>query len=119
MLVSMGGVIIMVRHLTWMSAATLLIVTCMFLPFLPVEYDGLAVTPSFMSQLFSMAGLLLVPLGMIWLAHEFRMRATKAGTRPGKDMGYWFALTSIGASTVVAVVVSFGAFVNVGPSLGF
>jgi len=108
----------MVRHLVGMSAATVLIVACMFLPYLPGEYDGLAVALSSMSQLFAMAGLLLVPLGAIWLAYELRLRVTRGVTRPSRDLGYWFGLASIGALTMIAIVFAFGAFVSVGPSLG-
>ena len=106
------------RHLVRISAATLLIVACMFLPFMPGGYDRLAVTLSTMSQLFGMAGLLLVPLGAVWLAYELNMRAANARTWRGKDIGYWFALASIGVATFVALIVSLGAFINVGPSLG-
>jgi hypothetical protein len=35
---------IMAVHLVRMGAMTTLIITCMFLPFLPGGYDGLAVT---------------------------------------------------------------------------
>jgi hypothetical protein len=117
--IELGIIAVMVRHSARMIAATLLIVACMFLPFLPGEYDGLAVTLSIMSQLFGMTGLLLVPLGAIWLGYELRMRAPKAGARPGRDTGHWFALASIGAATLVALIVAVGAFVTVGPSLGF
>jgi len=109
----------MIRHLVRMGAAILLIIRCMLLPFFPGAYDGLAVTLSVMSQLFGMVGLLLVPLGAIWLVHDLRRHATKAGARPPQDLGYWLALASIGASTIVAAVVSLSAFVNVGFSLGF
>jgi len=108
----------MMRHLARMSAATVVIVACMFLPFLPGGYDALAVTLSTMSQLFGITGLLLVPLGAIWLTYEFTLRAPNAGTWRGKDIGFWCALASIGAATVVALIVSFGAFINIGPSLG-
>jgi hypothetical protein len=100
-----------------MSAATLVIAACMLLPFLPGTYDTLAVTLSSMSQLFGIAGLLLVPLGAIWLAYEFTLRAPNARTRRGRDIGFWFALVSIGASTLVALIVSLPALINVGPSL--
>jgi hypothetical protein len=80
--IELGIIAVMVRHSARMIAATLLIAACMFLPFLPGEYDGLAVTLSTMSQLFGMTGLLLVPLGAIWLGYELRMRAPKAG--PGR-----------------------------------
>ena len=108
----------MFRHLALMMVASSLIVACMFYPFLPGNYDGLAVTLSAMAQLFGMAGLLLVPLGAIWLVYEFKMRAANAGTRPGNRTVYWFGLASICASTLVAIVVSLGAAVDNHLSLG-
>lgn len=108
----------MIRHLVSIGTAVALLAVCMLLPFLPGEYDALAVTLSTMSQLFGMAGLLLVPLGAIWLAHEFKKRTKKTHTGSSRDWGYRFGLVSIGAATLVAVVVSLPAFINVGPSLG-
>ena len=48
-----------VWHLVRRGAAIALLAVCVSLPFLPGEYDGLAVTLSAMSQLFGMAGLVL------------------------------------------------------------
>lgn len=51
------------------SIAALLIVTLllMFLPFLPGKYDSLAVSLSYMIQVFSFSALLFIPLGVWWL----------------------------------------------------
>jgi len=108
----------MAVHLVRMGAITMLIIACMFLPFLPGEYDGLAVTLSAMSQLLGMAGLMLVPLGLIWLIYELRKRASRNWKRSAKHRGYHFAIASVAASSIVAMVVSLGAFVNIGLSLG-
>src|SRR5262245_58479051 len=80
----------MIKYHALMFAALLLIVGCMFYPFLPGNYDGLAVTLSVMAQLFGMAGLLLVPLGAVWLVYELKMRSESAQARPGKNLIYWF-----------------------------
>jgi hypothetical protein len=95
-----------------MTAAVGLIIGCMFYPYLPGEYDGLAVTLSVMSQLFAMAGLLLVPLGLAWLAYEIRIRTRKPHERPLTDFGPWFAWAAIGVTTLVAVVVALGSVVD-------
>jgi hypothetical protein len=108
----------MIGHLARMSATSMLVVACMLLPFLPGRYDGLAVTLSLMSQVLGTAGLLLVPLGALWLAYELRGRANDTGGRSGTSIGYWLGLASLGASTLIAVAISLVAFVNVGPSLG-
>ncbi len=109
---------IMIAHLVRMGALTVLIVACTFLPFFPGAYDGLAVTLSGMSQLFGVAGLLLVPIGALWLIYESRKRAPKNRERSHKDKAYYFAIASVVASSIVAAIVSLGAFVNLGLSLG-
>ncbi|MES2881917.1 MAG: hypothetical protein V4676_07210 [Bacteroidota bacterium] len=54
----------MAKHIITIITITAFLTLCMLLPFLPGRYDGLAVTISVMAQLFSFAGLLLVPLGL-------------------------------------------------------
>ena len=109
---------IMIVHVVRMGVTTILIIACMFFPFLPGGYDGLAVTLSGMSQLIGVAGLLLVPIGALWLIYESRKRAPKNRERSNKDKGYYFAIGSVVASSIVAAIVSLGAFVNLGLSLG-
>ena len=106
------------RHTARMTAASLVIVACMFLPFLPGGSDGLAPTLSGMAQTFGMAGLLLVPIGAAWLGYELRTRAAHAAAPRGRDAGWWFALAAIVAATLVALVVSVPALAEIGPSLG-
>jgi hypothetical protein len=101
-----------------MIVALALVASCMFYPFLPGEYDGMAVTLSAMAQLFGMVGLLLVPLGAIWLAYELGRSAASAGSPPTKDLGSWFAWASIGAATLVAIAIALGAAIDNHFSLG-
>ncbi len=63
----------MIAQLVRMSAITILILLCTFLPFIPGEYDAFAVTLSGMSQLFGVAGLMLVPVGALWGFGVWRM----------------------------------------------
>jgi hypothetical protein len=112
------GASTMIAHLVRMGAMTILVIACRFLPFLPGGYDGLAVTLSVMSQLFAVVGLLLVPIGALWLIYESRKRAPKHRERSNKDKGYYFAIVSIVASSLVAAIVSLGALVTLGFSLG-
>lgn len=98
---------------------TILIVLCIVYPFLPGGYDGLAVVLSTMAQAFGVFGLLLVPIGVLWLAYELWRRARKKQSLPVKARGYYFALVSMVASSLVVVVVSFVAAASVGLSFGF
>jgi hypothetical protein len=109
----------MTLHLVRIGGLIILVVLCTFYPFLPGEYDRLAVPLSAMAQTFGMVGLLLVPVGVLWLAYELSKRARRKRNLPIKARGYYFALASVVASSVVALAVSFGAFMGVSLSLGF
>lgn len=108
----------MMRHLAGLSAAALLVAACLFLPFLPGEYDGFAATLSAMAQLVGTAGLAVVPLAAIWLAYELTGRMSSTGAPPGPNFGYWLALASMGAAALVALGFSVIAWISVGRSLG-
>jgi hypothetical protein len=77
-----------------------LIILFMFIPFLPGRYDSLATTISFMAQVFSFTGLLLIPVGLGWLLLEFQKRKSKRAV-PAK--------AAIIVSGIVVVTVSVGA----------
>ena len=109
----------MTFHLVRMGGLIGLLVLCTFYPFLPGEYDRLAVPLSATAQAFGMVGLLLVPVGVLWLAYELRRRARGKRDLPTTARGYYFALASVVASAVVAIAVSFGVFMIVGLSFGF
>jgi hypothetical protein len=98
----------MAAHLVRIGALTLLILACLFLPYLPGGYDSFAVTLSTMTQMFGYAGLLLVPVAAIWLVYEAR-------TRKGK--GFFFAIAAIAVATLVVAIVVVGAFMTQGISL--
>jgi hypothetical protein len=111
-LVAAGRTRVVIRHLSIIVATTLLIAGCMFYPYLPGDYDGLAVTLSVMAQLFAMAGLLLVPLGVIWLLYELASLAAKGEGPRRKKLAYWFGMASLCIATLVAIVVAMGATVD-------
>ena len=100
----------MLTNFLRIAAATALIVLCTLLPFLPGPYDNLAVTLSGMAQLFGKVGLLLVPVGAIWIASGYWSRL--AGRQ------YVFAIAALIAISVVWVIVSLGALMSSGLSLG-
>ena len=108
----------MLKHLARISALIILILVCMFLPFLPGNYDDLAVTLSFMAQLLAFAGVLLVPIGVLWLISELRAQASRRRGQPARGKRYYFAVAALVVGTLVIVIVSLAAFGNVGPSLG-
>ena len=79
------------------------------LPFLPGGYDTLAVPLSAMSQVFGIVGLLLVPVGALWVASRYSKRLA------GKQYG--IAIVALIASSIVWLSSSLGAIVGSGPLL--
>lgn len=86
----------MLAHLPRISAVVLVILAFRFLPFLPGRYDRLALTLSMMAQLFALAGLVLVPIGALWLVYEIKIRGNKA---------YYFALSALVASSLITFTI--------------
>ena len=107
-----------ILHLVRMGGITTVLVFCMLYPFLPGNYDGLAVALSTMAQAFGAAGLLLVPMGVLWLVYELRKRARTTRNVPHAQRGHWCAVTSLIAATMVAVVVSLMGLFSAGISVG-
>ena len=102
----------LVAHVARMLAIATAIVACMFLPFLPGKYDGLAVTLSVMAQTLGVVGLILVPVGAMWLIHESRRRARTT------TASYRFGVAAMVALAFVGLAVSLGALVTEGFALG-
>ncbi len=100
----------MLKHTAKIISIVALITLCMFLPFLPGRYDSLAVTLSFMAQIFSWISLPLVPLGLIWLWFEISHHNAPNGSSSPKTKGFAFAtLLALG---FITVGVSLGALTN-------
>lgn len=107
-----------IRHMFGIVAVSAVLVGCMFLPFLPGGHDGLAVPLSCMAQVFVLFGLLLVPVGALWLGYEWRKSATTNKQPPHTDQGFYFTLVALVISSLVAAIVSLVAFVASGLTLG-
>ena len=83
----------MTLHVLGVVVTIAFILLCTLLPFLPGSYDNLAVALSEMAHLFGVLGLLLVPVGLIWLAAE---RSSRLARRR-----HVFPLLALIASTLV------------------
>jgi len=108
----------MALHLLKMGGITTLIVFGVFYPFLPGDYDGSSLVLSAMAQAFGVVGLLFVPIGGLWLGYEWRKRARRQRQLPTTALGYYFALLTLLACVLVALVVSLGAFIGLGLAFG-
>jgi hypothetical protein len=85
-----------------------LLTLCAFYPFLPGEYDGMALPLSLVAQVVSVTGLLFVPVGALSLIHA---RWTRAG---GKGLGP----AGLIAYVIVAIVASGAAWSSSGRAFG-
>jgi hypothetical protein len=108
----------MISHSARIAAILLLIVLIMVYPFLPGQYDALAMPLSTVVQLLATVSLLLVPLGALWLVYELRKRARRNQNLPGTNRGYYFALFSLIAASLLIILLSLFTFFGVGMSLG-
>jgi hypothetical protein len=95
-------------HILRITAVTACGVLCTFLPFLPGRYDNVAVPLSVMSQIFAKVGLLLVPVGAVWVASGYWSRGTGQ---------YAIAVVALATSSVVWALLSLVALASSGPLL--
>ncbi|MBK8022519.1 MAG: hypothetical protein IPK19_14090 [Chloroflexi bacterium] len=95
-----------------------LILLLIIYPFLPGEYDRLALPLSMMAQVGSVVSLLLAPVGSLWLVYEVwkRVRHRRTGQFPPRAT--LFAFLSLIALFVVGLVTSVVATMTAGLALG-
>lgn len=108
----------MTSHLVRIVAITVFLVLGILHPYMPGNYDKLSVALSLMIQAFGAVGLLVVPVGLVWLRHELKKRTRKTRDVPFADKGYWFAIASLVAGAPVAIVVVLDGFFSAGFSVG-
>lgn len=88
-------------HLSRVTALSACLGLCMFLPFLPGRYDALAKPLSMAAQLASIVGLLLVPVGTLWVLYEW--------TSAQKRKRHTFGIVALVSVSTVWSLVSLGA----------
>ena len=108
----------MVRHSVRIAAITMLIIVIMVYPFIPGQFDILAFPLSMIVQLLATVGLLLVPLGALWMVYELRKQARKNQNLPVTSRGYHFALVSLIVASILVILISLFATFGLGISLG-
>lgn len=92
-------------HAARIVAIVALITFFTFLPFLPGRYDSLAGSLSFMLQIFNRVGLLLVPVGVLWLA----LKRPAAGVAALITFSIVWLFVCLAALTE-SFILGFGAF---------
>lgn len=108
----------MVIHFVRIAGIIILVVLCIFYPYFPGEYDGLALALSTTAQLFGAAGLLLLPIAVLWLVYEVRKRARRKRNLPNTGRGYYFATASLIAASILTILISLVLFLAIGISFG-
>lgn len=103
----------------WLLLITfnLLVVLCIFLPFLPGRYDKLVMGLSGIAQLTGFFGLLMVPIGIFWLITE-RKKTTGKASLNNWNNGYYFAIAASCIGTLFSLFVVVTLTVAVGISAG-
>jgi hypothetical protein len=94
--------------LAWACAMVTGVIVMTFLPFAPGGYDSLAVPLAVMAWVLGRVGLLLVPIGLIWLW---------VLSRDGTARPRWLIRLSTGTSVLILVVMAVVAFASSGSLL--
>jgi hypothetical protein len=106
------------KKLQWLQliALNLLVILCIFLPFLPGPYDKMANGLSGMAQVIGFGGLLLVPISILWLIQEIKKIAGNNKTRNHWSSGYYYAITATCICTFICLFLVLALLVSTGPS---
>ena len=99
----------MIKHVFGIVLTIAFVLLCTFLPFLPGSYDNLAVALSEMAHLFGILGLLLAPIGLLWLAADRSSRLVQRR--------HVFPLLALLASTLVWLGLYLAAVIHSGFTL--
>lgn len=108
----------MVKHSVRIAGIVFLTVLIMVYPFLPGQYDGLAFPLSTIVQLLGTVGLLLVPLGVLWLVDELRKRVRRERNPSATNREYIFAVVSLIVGSILVLLISLLASFGIGISFG-
>lgn len=101
----------MIKHILGIIAAIAFVVLCSLLPFLPGSYDGLALAFSEMAHMIGTVGLILAPIGLLWIAADRSDRLAQKR--------HLFPLLALIASTLVWAALWFASILHSGFVAGF
>ena len=102
----------------WIQLITLnlLVILCIFLPFLPGPYDKLSIALSGIAQVIGFAGFLLVPVGILWLILETRSNSLNDEYVNNWDNGYYFAIVATLVCILLGLFFVLTFLITTGPS---
>jgi len=99
------------RHALGITAVTSAIILATLLPFLPGRYDTLAAPLSLMSQVFGVTGLILVPVGALWVASAYW--PPLAGKQHGIAIAALVVGSAVWFTVLLAAIATSGALLGV------
>ena len=105
-------------HWLLLFGLNILVVLCIFLPFLPGPYDKLSYGLSGVAQLTGFLGLLLVPIGTLWLIQEIKNLANTDKPVNNWTNGFYYAICAVSIFIFVGLFVALMLFATVGLSVG-
>ena len=106
------------KKLQWLQliALNLLVILCIFLPFIPGRYDKLSYGLSGIAQITGFIGLLLVPIGILWLIQEIKKLAGNNKPVNNWSSGYFYAITATCICTFICLFLVLSSLFSIGPS---
>src|SRR5688572_4520990 len=105
------------RHILQIVIVIAVLTLYMTYPFMAGGYDSLALELSTIIQIFGVFGLLLVPVGVFWLMHEFSKQKKRKQNLPYRDKTHSFALVTTIVFSFIVAILSLVALALVGKSL--
>ncbi len=105
-------------HWLQLIALNVVLVICILLPFFPGRYDSLSLPLSVSAQLIGYIGLLLVPIGILWLIQEMKKLSGSATPLNNWSNGYNYAISASIVCTLISLVFMSVLAVSVGFSAG-
>ncbi|QYK51890.1 MAG: hypothetical protein KF701_05180 [Anaerolineales bacterium] len=108
----------MPKQLLRLLTTLIVLLAAMVYPYLPGRYDANAVALSTVVQVFSIAGMLLVPIGVLWLAYAARLLSKNRSEGSQAAARRRFAVVALVACVPVALLTALAAFATGGMLLG-
>lgn len=106
------------KKLQWLQLALFnaVVLICMFLPFLPGPYDKMAQGLSMTAQAIGLFGLLLIPIGVLWVIQEIKKVIGQNSRLNHWSSGYYYAISAAIASGVIYPLLTLCLLISVGAS---
>ena len=101
-----------IKHVVLIMTISLLLVLCMFSPYIPGDYDNFSIALFTMVQFALFGSLVLVPVALAWLLHKW-IKKDKVNGRST----YRFAVACVLVFIIPIMALNLGAFVSGNRSL--